>query len=118
MSKLARISHDSAGDVELARVDGEIDASNAEELSKSLLGSIPNSARALVLDLSNTTYIDSSGVSLIFDVATRLRNRRQKLRLVVIPRSFVAEVLAAVKLGDMVPIDPAMPDALRAVNAG
>jgi anti-anti-sigma factor len=118
MSKLARISHDSAGDVELARVDGEIDASNAEELSKSLLGSIPNSARALVLDLSNTTYIDSSGVSLIFDVAARLRNRRQKLRLVVVPRSFVAEVLAAVKLGDRVPIDRAMPDALRAINAG
>jgi hypothetical protein len=28
MSKLAKISHESAGDVEVARVDGEIDASN------------------------------------------------------------------------------------------
>jgi anti-anti-sigma factor len=118
MSKLAKISHESAGVVEVARVDGDIDASNVEALSESLLGSIPNSARALVLDLSNTTYIDSSGVSLIFDVATRLRNRRQKLRLVVVPRSFVAEVLAAVKLEDMVPIDPAMSDALKAVGVG
>jgi hypothetical protein len=30
----------------------------------------------------------------------------------------VAEVLAAVKLEDMVPIDPAMSDALKAVGVG
>ena len=53
-------------------------------------------AGALVLDLTETSYIDSSGIGLIFDTAARMRNRRQELRLVVEPSSFVGEVLAAV----------------------
>ena len=53
----------------------------------------------------------------IFDAAARLRNRRQELRLVVTPRSFVGEVLAAVSMEQSVPIDPALDDALQAVGA-
>jgi anti-sigma B factor antagonist len=116
MSPLARLSMETAEDVELARIAGELDASNVEELSEQLLDAIPNRARALVLDLSQTSYIDSSGIGLIFNAAARLRNRRQELRLVVPPQSFVAEVLAAVSMGDAVSIDPAMADALQAVG--
>ena len=47
-----------------------------------------------------------------------LRNRRQELRLVVTPQSFVGEVLAAVSMDQSIPIDPALDDALRAVGAG
>jgi hypothetical protein len=35
---------------------------------------------------------------------------------VVPPKSFVSEVLAAVSMADSVPIDAALPDALRAVD--
>jgi anti-anti-sigma factor len=114
--ELARLSFDSKGDVELAHVAGEVDASNVDQLSETLLETIPNKARAVVIDLTETSYIDSSGISLIFDAAARLRNRRQELRLVVPPRSFVAEVLAAVSMQESVPIDSAVGDALRAVD--
>jgi anti-anti-sigma factor len=116
--ELAKLSRETKGDIELARVAGEVDASNVDDLSQRLLDSVPNRARALVLDLSETSYIDSSGISLIFDAAARLRNRRQELRLVVTPRSFVGEVLAAVSMGESVAIDPAMDEALRAVGDG
>jgi anti-anti-sigma factor len=116
MSPLARLSTQTEKDVELARIAGEVDASNVEELTGQLLEAVPNHARALVLDLSQTSYIDSSGIGLIFNAAARLRNRRQELRLVVPPRSFVAEVLAAVSMGDAVSIDAAMADALQAVG--
>jgi anti-sigma B factor antagonist len=116
MNALARLSMETARDVELATIAGEVDASNVEQLSEQLLDAVPNSARALVLDLSNTSYIDSSGIGLIFNAAARLRNRRQELRLVVPPRSFVAEVLAAVSMDDAVSIDPAKADAMRAVG--
>jgi anti-anti-sigma factor len=115
MPELARLSLESQGDVELARVAGEVDASNVDDLSEQLLAAVSNQARALVLDLSETSYIDSSGISLIFDAAARLKNRRQQLRLVVTPRSFVGEVLGAVSMERSVPIDPALDDALRAV---
>ena len=114
--ELARLSIESDGDVELARVAGEVDASNVADLSERLLDTISNKARALVLDLTETSYIDSSGISLIFDAAARMRNRRQQLRLVVQPNSFVGEVLAAVSIEDSVPIDAVLGDALRAVS--
>jgi anti-anti-sigma factor len=116
MPDLARLTFETEGGVELARVAGEVDASNVADLSQRLLEAVSNKARALVLDLTETSYIDSAGISLIFDAAARMRNRRQQLRLVVTPRSFVSEVLAAVSMQDSVPIDPAVADALRAVD--
>lgn len=115
--ELARLSFESEGDVELARVAGEIDASNVEDLTRRLLEAISNNSRALVLDLTKTSYIDSSGISLIFDAAARMKNRRQQLRLVVPPKSFVSEVLAAVSMADSVPIDGEVADALSAVGS-
>jgi anti-anti-sigma factor len=116
MPELARLTFDTDGDVELAHVAGEVDASNVADLSQRLLEAVSNKDRALVLDLTETSYIDSSGISLIFDAAARMRTRRQQLRLVVLPKSFVSEVLAAVSMEDSVPIDPAVADALRAVD--
>jgi anti-sigma B factor antagonist len=116
MPELARLTFDTDGDVELAHVAGEVDASNVADLSQRLLEAVSNKAQALVLDLTETSYIDSSGISLIFDAAARMRTRRQQLRLVVLPKSFVSEVLAAVSMEDSVPIDPAVADALRAVD--
>jgi len=116
MPELAKLSFETEGDVELAHVAGEVDASNVEDLTTKLLEAVSNKTRALVLDLTETSYIDSSGISLIFDAAARMKNRRLQLRLVVPPKSFVGEVLDAVSMADSVPIDPALPDALRAVG--
>src|SRR3954451_8804287 len=116
--ELARLSFESDGGVELAHVAGEVDASNVEDLTNQLLQGVSNQSKAVVLDLTETRYIDSSGISLIFDAAARMKNRRQQLRLVVSPKSFVSEVLAAVSMAESVPIDPALRDALSAVGAG
>jgi anti-anti-sigma factor len=116
MPELAKLSFETEGDVELARVAGEVDASNVDDLTQQLLDAVSNQSRALVLDLTETSYIDSSGISLIFDAAARMKNRRQQLRLVVSPKSFVSEVLAAVSMADSVPIDAGVGEALRAVG--
>jgi len=116
MRELAKLSFETEGDVELARVAGEVDASNVADLTQQLLDAVSNQSRALVLDLTETSYIDSSGISLIFDAAARMKNRQQQLRLVVPPKSFVSEVLAAVSMADSVPIDAGVGEALRAVG--
>jgi anti-anti-sigma factor len=117
MPELARLSFETDGQVELAHVAGEVDASNVEDLTNQLLEAVSNNAKALVLDLTQTSYIDSSGISLIFDAAARMKNRRQELRLVVPPKSFVSEVLAAVSMADSVPIDAEIGQAVRAATA-
>ena len=116
MSELARLSFETEGEVELAHVAGEVDASNVDQLTQQLLDAVSNNVRGLVIDLTQTSYIDSSGISLIFDAAARMKNRRQHLRLVVTPKSFVGEVLAAVSMSDSVPIDAEVDSALRAVG--
>ncbi len=60
MTTLADVSVMQRGEVVVVAVDGEIDRSNAEQVAAALLKAVPNFATAVVLDLSRTTYIDSS----------------------------------------------------------
>ena len=114
--ELAKLSFESEGDVDLAHVAGEVDASNVEDLTNQLLEGVSNQSKGVVLDLTETSYIDSSGISLIFDAAARMKNRRQQLKLVVQPKSFVSEVLGAVSMADSVPILASVADALGAIR--
>ena len=70
----------------VARVTGEVDLSNAENLGSALLDSMPNREHGLILDLSAVAYLDSAGIRLIYQLRERLRVRAQTLSL-VIPRS-------------------------------
>ena len=67
----------------LARLTGAVDLSNVEELTARLEGAVSNRALGLVLDLSGVTYLDSTGLRLIYRLARRLGDRQQSLRLVV-----------------------------------
>ena len=92
------------GDVVLAHVRGEVDLSNAPSVRERLLAAVPNTASALVLDLSATQYLDSSGIRLIFELVERLASRGQKLELVVPDDSLVKRVLVLTEVQQVVPI--------------
>ena len=72
---------------------GEVDGSNADDLAERIAAAIRNDALALVLDLSQVTYLDSSGVRLVFRLARGLRDRQQALHLVVPAGSRVRRLL-------------------------
>src|SRR3954447_24903392 len=95
---LAKLQLELGSDTPVARLVGEVDASNAPGFTAELKEAVANTAIGLVLDLSETTYIDSSGIHLIFDLADALRRRQQTLQLVVPPETFAADVLGAVSL--------------------
>jgi anti-anti-sigma factor len=101
------------GDVVLARVRGEVDLSNAPSVRARLLDAVPNTAAALVLDLSGTAYLDSSGVGLIFELAERLGSRGQKLALVVPDDSAVKRVLELTGVEEVAPMLASVDAALR-----
>jgi anti-anti-sigma factor len=113
---LAALQLELGGETPVARIVGEIDASNAAGFTARLKEAVPNQAHGLVLDLSETTYLDSSGVHLIFDLADALRRRQQVLQLVVPPETFIADVLAAVNLQSAVRASGTLPEALEAVR--
>jgi anti-anti-sigma factor len=105
-----------SGETPVARLVGEVDASNAPGFTSELKQSVPNTAIGLVLDLSETTYIDSSGLHLIFDLADALRRRQQTLQLVVVPDTFVADLLGAVSLAGVARTSATLPGALEDVR--
>jgi anti-anti-sigma factor len=104
-------------DVVIARVSGEIDLSNATSVGDELAAAVPNRAFGLVIDLGGMAYLDSSGVSLLFDLAARLRRRQQQLRLVVPDDSPLQRVLRIVDVGSTVPIVPTIDEAVEQVRA-
>jgi anti-anti-sigma factor len=74
---------ESRGDLVVAAIHGEIDLTNSPRIGSQLFAAIPNTARGVILNLSQTTYIDSRGVQLILDAIERLHTRKQAMHLVV-----------------------------------
>lgn len=88
-------------DTTLAQVTGEIDGSNAGELRRAVAERVPAASRLLVLDLTGTSYVDSAGVELLFELARRLSARRQALSVVVPVGSGVRRVLELCDIGSV-----------------
>lgn len=100
-------------DVVLARVRGEVDLSNVPSVRERLLGAVENTASTLVLDLSGTDYLDSSGIALIFELAERLGSRGQTLGLVVPDDSVVKRVLVLTEVEQVAPMFVSVDAALQ-----
>ena len=107
----------SGEDVVVARLTGEIDLSNAADIGDQLGEGVPNSALGLVVDLTATSYLDSSGIHLLFDLGERLTRRQQQLRVVVPPDAPIRRVLRIVSLGDTVPLMSTVEEAEASIRA-
>ena len=113
--RIAGFEFEQRDGVLVASVDGEIDSSNAAELRLALSERLPSASSALVLDLSNVTYLDSSGVHLLFDLGRRLAARRQALRLVVPDGAPMRRVLELCAVDGVAPMDRELEASLRAL---
>jgi anti-anti-sigma factor len=112
VSDLARVEGERQGTLCLVRVHGEIDLSNAHEVSAAIGTAMGQEARRLVVDLSDITYLDSAGVALLLRLAERLRARRRQLQLVVPRGSPVRRVLDFTGLPTVIPLQSRLEDAL------
>jgi anti-anti-sigma factor len=113
---LAQLAFEQHGRALVVRIQGEIDLSNAGQIRDDVTGAVPHDAAGVALDLTGTTYLDSSGIRLLFDLAERLHARRQLLVLVVTDRALVRRVILLTKLDDAVPLHVSVDDALKALN--
>jgi len=104
MEPSEKLDFELLGDAVLARLRGEVDLANARSVKERLFDAVPNTASGLVLDLSATDHLDSSGVRLIFELDERLDNRRQKLELVVPDDSHIKGVLVITGVHRVVPM--------------
>ena len=110
-----RVEHHDA--VTVVTVYGEVDVVKSHELRDRLLGAIRNEDFGLVVDLSHVSYIDSVGVSLLFELAERLSERQLRMAVVLTETGLVERVLNIVNLGSVVDVRRSLDEALSAIPA-
>jgi anti-anti-sigma factor len=68
----SRGERESAGGIEVVRVEGELDQASVPAVRETIEAAIADAPRGLLIDLSGCEFIDSSGLSLIVDARRRL----------------------------------------------
>ena len=116
MIMLARLEDEWHDEVPVARVQGEVDASNVKEIGDRLRSLLTNRSLAMIVDLSATTYLDSAGINLLFALAEEMRSRQQRLALVVADPSPIARMITLTGLDRTMAVHPTLPGALSEVR--
>jgi anti-anti-sigma factor len=111
VSGLARVRAQDLEGARLIRLDGEIDLSNAQEVLEDIVSQLPADSPLLVLDLSDTGYLDSSGIAMLFRLARRLGTSRQGLRLVVPKASRIRAVIDLTAVDRVIAVHETVSDA-------
>ena len=91
-------------EIVVAHLTGELDIAGAGATGERIGKAVPTSAHALVVDMSQLGFIDSSGVAMLFGLARRLSSRRQELRVVASGGTPVKRVLEIVEFERAAPI--------------
>ena len=98
--------------VVVARITGEIDLSNGEELGAALMDAISNDTLGLVVDLSEVEHLDSAGIQLIYRLRETLRARGQTLQLVIPGRCAAHDALRLAGASSHIQMAEAVEDAI------
>ena len=109
---VAAVRIEGDADWPVARLMGEIDLSNVDDLTGSVEAAVSNRALGVVLDLTDVTYLDSTGLRLIFRMLRKLQDRQQVLRLVVPDDALILRVLCLGGVPDVVTVSSRLDDAL------
>lgn len=97
--------------VPIAHIGDDIDAANATIIQQQLADALGPDASSLVIDLSETRYLDSAGIDMLLRLSDRLDHRRAKLILVIPDTSQLKRLATIVGLSDAIVIHPSLPEA-------
>ena len=99
----------------VARPQGDIDMAVAPGVERDVLDAVARHRPAcVVVDLSAVTYIDSSGIRLLFRLYAALAEDPSRLIVVAPPGSSAERLLGLVALGDIGDVRPSVASALEA----
>jgi anti-sigma B factor antagonist len=103
------------GDVRVVALRGELDYDEAARFGGVLAELRAEGAREVVVDLSELTFIDSSGISVLVGAARAARAEDGALVLAA-PTSHVRRVFDIVNLSELVAIEPGLEGALQRIS--
>jgi anti-sigma B factor antagonist len=96
-------------------LSGEVDLYTAPEFKQQLLEAIENGAREVVVDFTNTTFIDSTTLGVLVGGVKRLRSNDGQLALVCSDRN-ITKIFEITGLDRVFTIYPTRDEAVAAVG--
>lgn len=77
----------------LAHLRGELDMETVDAIRARLSEAITSEATTLIIDLTEVTFMDSSGVELLFRMRSELALRQMQLRLILARGALIRRTL-------------------------
>ena len=114
LATLALVEQDG---VPIAGVSGEIDLTNVAELGERIARAVPNGVPGLVVDLERTSFLDSAGLRLLFQLARRLERRGQQLRIAVPDDAVIRKALDVAEVPRVANLHTNVAEAVRELLA-
>jgi stage II sporulation protein AA (anti-sigma F factor antagonist) len=97
----------------VARLSGEIDIASAERLQDAILAEARSAEESgVVVDLSNVTFLDSTGVRLLFTVHRGMSEQGRPMAIVVPDGTAIASVLSIVEMASVIWMAPTVEAAI------
>jgi anti-sigma B factor antagonist len=100
---------------QLIRVRGELDIANATALRDPFRSAVDAGARVVLLDLSECSYVDSTGLAAIFNGARELKMAGVVLAAVA-SNSYIVKLFERTAMGEAVPLFPTRDRALAELD--
>lgn len=103
------------GDVKVVALRGELDFDGAPAFARALEELRADGEREVIVDLSELTFIDSSGISVLVGAA-RAATAEQGTLVVAAPTPHVQRVFDIVSLSELVAVEPGLEGALQRIG--
>lgn len=102
----------SADSITIIEIDGEVDLYSSPDLRKTLLEMTKAKTKAILVDLKNVKYMDSSGVATLVEALQQVGKYNGKLKLVN-PRDAVKDVFELSRLDKVFDVYESINDAKK-----
>ena len=101
----------------VAALNGDIDVAEVDRVTSQILSAVQNDVRAVVLDLSKVSYLDSTGIQMMFDLIRRFHSARQAVGIVVPHGSPLVTLLKITHVHEACPVAASVEECLQAIGA-
>jgi anti-sigma B factor antagonist len=105
------------GDAVVVRLPAEVDLTSADGLREALLAVLNQGARALIVDMTATTFCDSAAIHAITRAARRAAASGAEIRLAACAPT-VLRILALLGIDRVLGVYPTVPDAAGSLPEG
>lgn len=114
---MAEARYEREDETVVAILTGEIDMSNATSVRQQIAESVTPDDDAVIIDMSELSFIDSAGLHAMIELGTVLDERRQHLLLCLPPNSTIRRAIEIIGLPHAVAVYSDRNEAMEAVRA-